>query len=153
MCKEELQIRYESHPGVRLHDHLLEVAKSAQIRLDHPALKQRELLRDVAWLVGVSHDLGKYTSYFQEYLSSGKRCQGNLERHGFVGAVFAAWLTIKKLPTLPEVRHKEFIPILAYIAVHRHHGHLQSPEVLIPRSLELKNWPSIGKIAGEQRHT
>ncbi len=153
MCKEELQIGYESHPGVRLHDHLLEVAKGAQMRLDHPALKQRELLRDVAWLIGVSHDLGKYTSYFQEYLSSGKRCQGNLERHGFIGAVFAAWLTIKKLSTLPEVRHKEFIPILAYIAVHRHHGHLQSPEVLIPRSLELRNWPSIGKIVGEQRHT
>lgn len=153
MCKEELQIGYESHPGVRLHDHLLEVAKGAQIRLDHPALKQRELLRDVAWLIGVSHDLGKYTSYFQEYLSSGKRWQGNLERHGFVGAVFASWLTIKKLPTLPEVRHKEFIPILAYIAVHRHHGHLHSPEALIPRSSELKNWPSIGRITGEQKHT
>ncbi|WP_213698187.1 CRISPR-associated helicase Cas3' [Acetomicrobium sp.] len=152
MCKDKLQIRYESHPGVRLHDHLLEVAKGAQMRLDHPALKQRELLRDVAWLIGVSHDLGKYTSYFQEYLSSGKRYQDNLERHGFVGAVFASWLTIKKLPTLPEVRHKEFVPILAYTAVHRHHGHLQSPEALIPRSPELKNWPSIGIIVGEQRH-
>jgi len=95
--------------------------------------------------------MGKYTSYFQAHLHEGKRFEGGLERHAFLGAVFAAWLVSKKMPALPEAPGKEFIPLLAYLAGHRHHGHLQSPEALIPESRELKSWPSLGNISGEQR--
>jgi len=143
--------RYESHPGRPLRDHLLEVAEGTRACLDHPALRHRELLREVAWLAGLSHDVGKYTSYFQAHLHEDKRFEGGLERHAFLGAVFAAWIVRKRSPTLPEASNKEFLPLLAYLVVHRHHGDLRSPKELIPKSRELKRWPELGNITGEQR--
>jgi len=140
--------RYESHPGRLLRDHLLEVAEGAKARLDHPALRYRELLREVGWLIGLSHDMGKYTSYFQAHLHEDKRFEGGLERHAFLGAVFAAWLVAKRLPELSEAPNKGFLPLLAYLVVRRHHGDLRSPKELVPKSRELKRWPDLGNIAG-----
>jgi CRISPR-associated endonuclease/helicase Cas3 len=126
--------RYESHPGKPLVEHLREVAAGARARLDHPALRHRELLRQAAFLVGLAHDLGKYTTYFQEHLRKKKRFEGGLERHAFLGALLAAWLLHERLQDrdLPDAPNREFLPLLGYLAVHRHHGHLVAPETLLP---------------------
>lgn len=150
MPERVMAVIYESHPGRRLNEHLREVAEGARARLDHPALRYRELLREVAWLMGISHDLGKYTSYFQAHLHEGKRFEGGLEFHAFPSAVFASYLVWKRLGQLPE-GPKEFLPLLAYLVVHRHHGHLKLPAELLPPSRELKHWPKLGNIKGEQR--
>ncbi len=142
---------YQSHPGLLLREHLQSVAEGAKFRLDHPALRHRELLSEVAYLLGLAHDIGKYTSYFQAYLHQGHRFEGGLEHHAFLSAVFAAWLVSNRLSGLPETTGKEFLPLLAYLAVHRHHGHLRSPDELVPASRELKRWPALGNVAGEQR--
>lgn len=142
---------YESHPGRLLREHLREVAEGAEARLDHPALRHRELLRKVAGLVGLAHDLGKYTSYFQAHLHEGQYFEGGLEHHAFLSAVFAAWLVSNRLSALPEAPGKEFLPLLSYLAVDRHHGHLRSPDELVPPSRELKRWLALGNIKGEQR--
>ena len=125
-------VRYESHPGKPLAEHLREVAEGARARLDHPALRHRELLREAAHLVGLAHDLGKYTPYFQAHLKEGRRFEGGLERHAFLGAVCAAWLLRSRLNELPEAPGKAFLPLLGYLAVHRHHGHLVAPEAVLP---------------------
>lgn len=125
---------YESHPGKPLKEHLQEVAEGARARLDHPALRHRELLREAALLVGLAHDLGKYTPCFQAHLREGKRFEGGLERHAFLGAVCAAWVLSKRLQgeRLPEAPGREFLPLLGYLVVHRHHGHLKAPEEVLP---------------------
>lgn len=126
---------YESHPGKPLREHLQEVAQGARVRLDHPALRHRKLLCEVAHLLGLAHDLGKYTVYFQEHLRTGKRFEGGLERHAFLGAVLAAWLLKRRLDDgildAPEPE-REFLPLLGYLTVHRHHGHLLAPEAVLP---------------------
>ena len=145
-------MEYESHPNKPLREHLAEVAEGARVNLNHPALCNGEVLRKVAWLVGFSHDFGKYTSYFQEHLHKKRSFEGRLENHGFLSAIFAAWAVSKRSPNLPDAPTKEFLPLLAYAAVHRHHGNLRSVECLVPNSLELKHWPEIGPgITGEQR--
>lgn len=123
---------YESHPGKPLKEHLMEVAEGARARLDHPALRHREFLREAAYLVGLTHDLGKYTPYFQAHLREGKRFEGGLERHAFLGALCAAWLLARRLETLPEAPGREFLPLLGYLVIHRHHGHLRAPEEILP---------------------
>ncbi|RLE75164.1 MAG: CRISPR-associated endonuclease Cas3'', partial [Thermoprotei archaeon] len=123
---------YESHPGKPLKAHLREVAEGARARLDHPALRHRELLREAAHILGLAHDLGKYTPYFQAHLREGKRFEGGLERHAFLGAVCAAWVLSGRLRALPEAPGREFLPLLGYLAVHRHHGHLKAPEEVLP---------------------
>jgi CRISPR-associated endonuclease/helicase Cas3 len=124
---------YESHRGKLLKEHLREVAEGAWARLDHPALRQRGLLREAAYWIGLTHDLGKYTPYFQAYLKEGKRFEGGLERHAFLGAVLAAWLLRSRLKALPDSPQKEFLPLLGYLTVHRHHGNLVAPQTLLPR--------------------
>lgn len=122
---------YESHPGRPLKRHLAEVAEEAKSYLDHPALRHTELLRGAAYLVGLAHDLGKYTPFFQAHLKEGRDFNG-LERHSFLSALLAAWLTLKRNAKLPEAPGKEFLPLLAYLVVHRHHGHLRAPKKLLP---------------------
>jgi len=122
---------YESHPGKPLKKHLAEVAAAAKGYLDHPALRQTELLREAAYLVGLAHDLGKYTPFFQAHLKEGRNFNG-LERHSFLSAVLAAWLALKRNEKLPEAPGREFLPLLTYLAVHRHHGHLRAPKALLP---------------------
>ena len=100
--------------------------------MDHPALRHRELLREAAHILGLAHDLGKYTPYFQAHLREGKRFEGGLERHAFLGAVCAAWVLSGRLRALPEAPGREFLPLLGYLAVHRHHGHLKAPEEVLP---------------------
>ena len=125
---------YESHPGKPLREHLHEVAEGARARLDHPALRHRGLLREVAYIVGLAHDLGKYTSFFQRHLRTKEHFEGGLERHAFLGAALAAWLLLRRLDGLPDAPGMEFLPLLGYLVVHRHHGHLVAPKTLLPPS-------------------
>jgi len=145
-------MEYESHPNKLLREHLVEVAEGAKANLGHPALCNGEFLREIEWLVGFSHDFGKYTSYFQKHLHEKRNFEGGLENHGFLSAVFAAWIISKKFLDFPDAPTKEFLPLLAYVAVHRHHGNLRSINDLVPNSRELKQWPEIGtSIIGEER--
>lgn len=138
--------RFLARPGQPLLAHLHEVAAGARQRLDHPALRHRELLREVGWLVGVAHDMGKYTSFFQKRVQGqggGDQADGGLGRHAFPSAVVAAWLVERRLHDLPDAPGREFLPLLAYLAVHRHHGHLESPAEIIPASTkDVAGWPA-----------
>jgi len=131
--------RFESRPGQPLQQHLAEVAEGARQALAHPALRQRDLLASVAYIVGATHDAGKYTSFFQTYLRTQKRQEG-LEYHAFPSAVLAAWLTREWVGPFQEDRPESYLPLLAFLAVHRHHGHLKAPEALVPCRRDLKAW-------------
>lgn len=99
----------ESHPGRSLTAHLLDVAD----RLSEDAVNSTWLK-----LVGVFHDLGKATSFFQSHLHGGKPPE-DLRRHSELGAL---WLL--------NVLHKGdngFSPVkkaLGFLFVLRHHGRL-----------------------------
>ncbi len=131
--------RAESHPGRALQDHLAEVARSAQEGLNHPALRARDLLGRMAYLVGASHDVGKYTSFFQAHLH-GKRPPNGLEFHAFPSAVFAAWLAREQVGERSWDDPQTYLPLLAFVVVHRHHGHLRAPSNLVPSLDALDAW-------------
>jgi CRISPR-associated endonuclease/helicase Cas3 len=138
-----------ARPGQPLVRHLQEVAAGARQRLDHPALTGRELLREAAWLVGAAHDVGKYTSFFQKYLAEGVQGRtggdgtSGLSHHAFPSALVAAWLVQERLSRLPQTSGREFLPLLAYLVVHRHHGRLEAPTALLPRTpREVAGWPA-----------
>lgn len=103
-----------------LRDHLAEVAALAE-RHVAAAARFRVPREDVLRIVGIAarwHDLGKYTSYFQTYLLTGKRDVHSRHHHARLGA-FAAY---RKLADIDER-----LAGVAYIAVLRHHGNLASP--------------------------
>ncbi len=120
-----------------LKDHMSEVARN--IREKVKEVYKDDVLAEAGYIVGISHDFGKYTKYFQNYLITGK-AKSNLEWHGFISAVFAAYLIENSLKT--EGKLYNYLPLLSYFAVLHHHGNLNSfdSDVLTIQKLSSKNF-------------
>ncbi len=144
-------MRFLSHPGKFLEQHLIEVANESRRILDHPALKEREFLRELGFFTGLAHDFGKFTTFFQAHLKK-EHVSRRLSQHSMISAFFAAYLVRKHFPD-----HRE-APLLAYLAVHRHHGYLRIPEQTFPREenewdILRKQWENLQEHREEIRAT
>lgn len=77
-----------SYEGELLQDHLLNVATKTQEILDQTLPSDypyREVILNAGYLIGLTHDLGKSTQHFQEYLSKGKK--GVLTRYSALSSI------------------------------------------------------------------
>lgn len=107
----------ESHPGVPLEDHLINTATFAEFFLqEKPANIQKELA-PVLKTCALVHDLGKATTYFQQYLS-GNGPKIREASHSLFSAVCTYSLLLEQFPD-------GLYPILGFLAVKRHHGNLR----------------------------
>lgn len=110
-----------SHPGRLLEDHLIGVARLAELFLSE---KPREIIAecaDICKITALTHDIGKATDYFQQYLLSNernKRYRSELTKHSLLSAICSFYLT-KEL-----VRDDFLKSFFAYVIVRRHHGDL-----------------------------
>lgn len=123
--------------------HLRTVAERAQRGLrDNPALPEGEYLSELARICGLTHDFGKYTSYFQNKLPPKKQKPPVEEygHHAFVSALLGAFVTRSRYPAYPEA------PLLVYLAIHRHHGHLVTPTEVLPRGSKLSDAPDFDGV-------
>ena len=119
-----------SHPGVPLIKHLQEVANNCQAVARNNttdfSLSQRtkEIL---AYLCGAFHDLGKATSYFQNYLKT-KSDSSGLKNHALPSAVFVFYAVKKFSQSLSEEEQKKstYLASLCFTVVRKHHGHLNN---------------------------
>ena len=114
-------VEFYSHrdPLVKLCDHLKEV--SDRVLNDYKIQKNEiklpideKFLRDVS----ISHDFGKYTTFFQKYIVNGKKDRDNRHYHGFISALFGAWLS----------EDRDYLPLIAYFVIKHHHGDLKNFE-------------------------
>ncbi len=67
------------------------------------------------YLVGFSHDFGKYTSYFQNYLKTGKPAPMNLQHHSLISAFYSVW----RVSRITKDRRLWYV---AFFVVKHHHG-------------------------------
>ncbi len=114
-------IEFYSHknPLVKLKDHLNEV--SEKVLNDYKKQKNEiKLPIDEKFLknISISHDFGKYTSFFQKYLINGIKDKKNRHHHGFISALFGAWLS----------EDRDYLPLIAYFVIKHHHGDLKNFE-------------------------
>jgi CRISPR-associated endonuclease/helicase Cas3 len=126
---------YLSHnnPEKKLTVHLKEVHEYSQDMLKHVPLsdENRNVLEYISKIVAVTHDFGKYLSYFQDYLQTGEE-SGDLHHHSFISAVFAAHLL--RHTTNLNTSWSEFAPLLGYFVVMHHHGNLRDVSLDVTRS-------------------
>lgn len=109
-------------PEKSLRDHLKNVGENGRkqirdMRLDLKVISQ-EKLAQLSYLIGIFHDFGKATTFFQEYIRR-KRKTSPLTRHSFISAVVA----------FKAVQKMGFDPVwalAAYLIVKRHHGNLET---------------------------
>jgi len=93
------------------------------------------ILEDLVYTTGFSHDFGKATSYFQEYIKADNEEKQKLKNqpethHGLLSAVFTYWL-IKSYFKIKDITSKNsflpFLPFLFFLMVKKHHGNLEDP--------------------------
>lgn len=124
-------MEFYSHPDIKLEDHLREVGESARKTIASKVLDEIDggILSDIAYLVGISHDFGKFTTYFQDYLQS-KRGEDGLTHHGLISALFALELVARYIKNKNLERHNVYgvLPLISYFVVKHHHGGLDDIE-------------------------
>lgn len=106
----------------RLVDHLISVANaSAMALIGHPDVPR---ITRLAYLIGATHDFGKYTPYFQKYLRKGRSSGSQVlsrKQHAFISALFGAFQVLfQEENDSSSVRDA----MIAYIAIKRHHSSL-----------------------------
>lgn len=115
--------KLESHPGVKLIDHLRFVGDEAANLIKNKDINfkyTREEIIFVAKVMGYCHDLGKATKYFQEYIKLDDKEiyeEKDLKSHALLSAIICYY-------NLKEYNRE--LAIFAYLAIKRHHGNLRN---------------------------
>lgn len=84
-------------------------------------------LRDIGFYVGITHDFGKYTTYFQKRLFDIEDL-GELANHGFISSLYTFLVIEKNLENFKnfEEPFKSFLPMISSFVVYHHHLDLSS---------------------------
>jgi CRISPR-associated endonuclease/helicase Cas3 len=110
-----------SHPDVLLEDHLISVSKLSDFFLSEKPENIKDELSGIARIISLSHDIGKATKYFQNYLFADDEEKEKLKtdetHHSLFSAVCSYYLAKEKC-------NNDIHPLFAYITVRRHHGNL-----------------------------
>lgn len=117
--------KLKSHEDTLLLDHLRNVGNRAFTLIECKDINFKYSKRnicEVAKVMGYCHDLGKATSFFQQYLSDMIKCgksdvKENLKSHALISALICIY-NVKEI-------NKE-LSIMTYLAIKRHHGNLKN---------------------------
>ncbi|MEN3014393.1 MAG: CRISPR-associated helicase Cas3' [Endomicrobiia bacterium] len=129
-----------SHPGKPLKEHLKNVAEMSKYIVETTPIFFQEnmpidknILKEISYIIGFYHDVGKATIFFQEYLK-----EENIEKkeklknkpetkHSLISAI-ATYLAVEEL--LNEKKYKfelkDFLLVSSFVIVRRHHTDLFS---------------------------
>lgn len=114
-----------SHPETPLEEHLQQVAEgsrqSVQSKNLNLTLFTNDEIADLSYLIGVGHDFGKCTTYFQRLLPPDS-IRGNHTHHAPISSLFTYVLVQNHFSDKP------LASLLAYLTVRYHHGNLRSPD-------------------------
>ena len=165
------QCELYSHPDKKLVSHLELVGKLSKETFLNKSLSidefiDNEILSDIVYYIGVTHDFGKATQYFQDYLfekDSIKKSKLKARRetkHGLLSSIFTYYATKKYLDLIENKRGEYYslLPIVSFLVVKRHHGNLNNSlqeindvhEILNDKKLLFVIDSQINSIDGEE---
>lgn len=115
---------YLSHPNKLLKTHLLNVGNNSKNIFNNLCIKNKNLYADLSFLIGVAHDFGKSTTYFQNYISDldNPKFRTIKKRHSRISGLFGYYI-VKEYFKKTNEQEKKY-PVLSYIIINRHHGNL-----------------------------
>lgn len=118
----------ESHPGIPLVNHLIAVAKNCAGIADRNTTNfgfDKKVKVNLLFICGFYHDLGKATSYFQNYLHNPDKPHNSLKNHALPSAVFVFYVAQQYLKESSLTEEERFLlSVICFIVVRRHHGNL-----------------------------
>jgi CRISPR-associated endonuclease/helicase Cas3 len=132
-ASELSSFKLKSHPDKLLVNHLHRVGDLCRKTVSEKSLNidDADLLRDAAYIIGITHDMGKATRFFQDYIEEKDEKKKkslkakDITHHGLLSAFFTYAVMKEYLgQTEGKGRLAEYLPILSFLAVKRHHGNL-----------------------------
>jgi len=134
--------KLESHPQKPLEVHLTNVANFCRETVLEKEIPNKKLYSEFAFLIGISHDFAKSTTYFQKYLFDHERTEK--ARHGLLSSIFSYYCIHSYLRNnkLEDFWH---IAPIAWLVVLRHHGNIRNIRGMDGESEKLKDLEVVKK--------
>lgn len=127
----ELYSHLEPQP-IKLKEHLAFVGEKGKEIISSKQFNNldKDIFADTAYLIGISHDFGKFTTFFQEKLKGIRDENDPLTYHGLISALFAFEVVNDYINAKHLCNEKpyNFLPLIAYSVVKHHHGDLKDIE-------------------------
>jgi len=119
--------KLKSHPHKFLEDHLENVANFSKSSFFSLVFNNNKLYSEIAYLIGLSHDFAKSTSYFQNYLLKSEKTE--FTPHSFLSAIFTYYVVNIYLKN-NKINFSLELDIIAFIVVLHHHGNIRNVPTL-----------------------
>ncbi|MEW6009510.1 MAG: CRISPR-associated helicase Cas3' [Candidatus Omnitrophota bacterium] len=119
-----------------LKNHLQEVGNAIKKLIIHSPPNNLSLVPELGYLLGIAHDFGKYTIFFQDYLFNNIKDTQSRHHHGLISAIFASYLAKKCWKENDS--YGKYMPLLFYFVALHHHGDLNALELDLVRVKDLK---------------
>jgi len=115
-----------SHESRLLKDHLENVGELSKkfIETLNLEIEHKELLCNVAYLIGISHDFGKATTFFQTKFKN-ESYDTEKSDHSYLSSLFAFWL-IDKFLQEKNCEKFSYLSLFSWLIVAEHHSDLKS---------------------------
>ncbi len=109
-----------------LKHHLREVAERSRCYF---FFSEQSSFSKISYFIGLCHDFGKYTTFFQERLL-GISSRTSLGDHSFISAIFTSFFSIKNIFEFKDFEKPilKFLPLITFFVVYHHHSDLTSLE-------------------------
>ena len=120
MCSYKLK----SHKKKFLIEHLEKVGESSKRAVNSTNFENKSVIAEIAYLIGVTHDFGKATTFFQDLLSNGRRTK--YANHGLLSSLFTYRVVKEYLAKKGIYNDFTWLPALAWVVVKRHHGNIHN---------------------------
>ncbi len=127
--------KLRSHPDKLLKEHLENVGGLSKRILKSKEINHKEIFAEIAYLIGISHDFGKATTYFQNWLERGRRTQ--YAQHGFLSSLVGYLIVRDFLSEIQKLDRFWYLPGIVWIVINKHHGNLK--DILNEEAEKLKD--------------
>ncbi|RJS49028.1 MAG: hypothetical protein CIT03_04585 [Methanobacterium sp.] len=113
----------KSHPNKTLELHLNNVANFSKKTVAEKNLKNTKLYSEIAFIIGLTHDFAKSTTYFQDYLIDHIKTEKS--QHGLLSSIFG-YYCVKNYLSNSGFDDFDYLASVAWIVILRHHGNIKT---------------------------
>ncbi|MHA1827015.1 MAG: CRISPR-associated endonuclease Cas3'' [Candidatus Heimdallarchaeaceae archaeon] len=120
--------KLNSHPQKALFQHLQNVGELSKRIVESKYFRNSEMhsvFIPIVYLIGISHDFGKSTTFFQAKLHD-NTLRTKKAQHGEISAFFGYFAVRKYLENMNLIDKYWYLPTLAWIVIKRHHGDIHN---------------------------